>query len=81
MFLFPIEQRNNGIGDESKLKTIQKLCEDLAENILILKQLLEQMNWGLSNYDEIKTKIDVAFQTLVKCTFVVVKQPPQVSQH
>ncbi len=72
------EQRENGYGDESGLTSIQTLCEDLAENILLLKRKLEQFNLDSTNQQEFQLQILAFLQYLVSSTFMIVKQPPQV---
>ena len=41
------DQRENGYGDKNRLICIQNLCEDLAENILLLKETFEQIGWEI----------------------------------
>ena len=51
-----IDQSKNGYGDESRLICIQNLCEDLADNILLLKEMFEQIGWEIS-LDSIETRV------------------------
>jgi hypothetical protein len=71
------EQRKNGYGNRTELTSIQKICEDLADSIISLKQIFEQIS-EKSLKDDQSTKIDTTFQDLVEKTFIVLKQPPQV---
>ena len=73
-----IDQSKNGFGDENRLICIQKLCEDLAEIILLLKQTADQINWETSLESMEKEKIAMLFRKLVSDTLMIVKQPPQV---
>jgi len=43
-----IDQSKNGYGDESRLICIQNLCEDLAVNISLLKQIFVQISCDAS---------------------------------
>ena len=49
------DQRKNGYGDKNRLICIQNLCEDLADNILLLKEMFEQIGWEIS-LDSIETR-------------------------
>ena len=73
-----IDQSKNGFGDENRLICIQKLCEDLAEIILLLKQTADQINWETSLESMEKEKIAMLFRKLVSDTLMIMKQPPQV---
>jgi len=75
-----VNQRKNGYGNENSLICIQNLCEDLAESILLLKEVFQQINWDISLFlkEEIHRKILGHFEKLVTSTFMVARQPPQV---
>ena len=74
------EQREKSEGDENSLMIIQTFCEDLVEMILLLKQKIEQINWESMDQQEFQWQILTFLQYMVSSTFLVVKQPLQVSQ-
>lgn len=73
-----MKQRIEGYGDENDLLSLQKLCEDLVDNIVSLMKISEQISWDPMEADMVQKQLITPFHNLVSSTFMVVKQPPQV---
>ena len=68
------------ISKPDKLKIIKKWCEDLAEIICKLRQLVKQLE-DLMPFNDVNVlllKILKLLQNLVTGTFIIEKQPQQV---
>ena len=68
------------ISETDKLKRIKKWCEDLAEIICNLRQLVKQLEYLIPSNDVklLLLKILILLQNLVTGTFIIEKQPQQV---
>ena len=68
------------ISETDKLKRIKKWCEDLAEIICNLRQLVKQLEYLIPSNDVklLLLKILTLLQNLVTGTFIIEKQPQQV---
>ena len=74
------DQRKFGFSASDKLKIIKKWCEDLADIICNLRQLVKQLE-ELMPSNEVKSllqKILTLLQNLVAGTFIIEQQPQQV---
>ena len=74
------DQRHFGISESDKLKKIKKWCEDLADIICNMRQLVKQLE-DLMPSNDVKLllkKIITLLQNLVTGTFIIEQQPQQV---
>ena len=74
------DQRKYGFSASDKLKRIKKWCEDLADIICNLRQLVKQLEELMPSTDvkSLLQKILTLLQNLVVGTFIIEQQPQQV---
>ena len=74
------DQRKYGFSASNKLKRIKKWCEDLADIICNLRQLVKQLEELMPSTDvkSLLQKILTLLQNLVVGTFIIEQQPQQV---
>ena len=74
------DQRKFSVSASDKLKWIKKWCEDLADIICNLRQLVKQLEELMPSNDvkSLLKKIVTLLQNLVGGTFIIEQQPQQV---
>ena len=74
------DQRKFGFSESDKLKRIKKWCEDLADIICNMRQLVKQLEELMPSNDVklLLKKTLALLQNLVAGTFIIEKQPQQV---
>ena len=74
------DQRKFGFSESDKLKRIKKWCEDLADIICNMRQLVKQLEELMPSNDVklLLRKILALLQNLVAGTFIIEQQPQQV---